>query len=110
MAGRLTRVQSLTPRCGGTSPAASSTPACRRRSESAKPAAVEEGAFRDVAPVHDRRAELVIARVDFLGDIVACAGLGDNVFADWVQSPQHGVVKFQDFDASFLPQLPQRQR
>jgi hypothetical protein len=84
-------------------------PGCRRRSKSAKPAGVEEGAFGDVAPIHDRGTELVIARIDLLRELAVCAGLGDNVFADCVQSFQHGVVKFQDFDRALVPQLAQGQ-
>src|ERR1700720_4077344 len=97
----------ITPRCGGTSPAVSSTSACRRRSESAERARVEEGAFRDVAPIHDGRAELLVARVDFLGKIVPGAGLGDDVLAHREKGFQQGVVELQDFDGALVPQLAQ---
>src|SRR5260370_25178937 len=49
---------------------------CDRLNE---PAAVQEGALGDVAPIHDRRAELLVARVDFLGQLVAGADLGHAV-------------------------------
>src|SRR5205814_8895070 len=38
---------------------------------SSQPAAVEERAFSDVAPIHDRCAELLVARIDFLRKLVA---------------------------------------
>jgi hypothetical protein len=39
-----------------------------------EPTAVQIGALGDVAPVHDRDAKLLIAPVDFLGNIVFGAG------------------------------------
>jgi hypothetical protein len=38
---------------------------------SSETATVEVCAFADVAPIHDRRAELLIARVNRLGELVA---------------------------------------
>src|SRR5262249_37137863 len=51
--------------------------------------------FGDVAPIHDRRAKLLVAPVDFLGQLVAGADLGDDVFADLVKGLQQGVVNFR---------------
>src|SRR5262249_52396382 len=39
-----------------------------------EPAAVEDGAFGDMAPIYDQREGLLIARVDFLGKVVAGTG------------------------------------
>jgi hypothetical protein len=42
--------------------------------------------------------ELLVARIDFLGKVVARADLGNDVPADIEKSLQQGVVKFQNFD------------
>ena len=72
-------------------------------------AAAQEGAVGDVAPIHDRRAEPLIALVDFPGSLVARAGLGHHILADLVKRPQQRVVELQDLDGAFLPQPAQRQ-
>ena len=74
-----------------------------------KRARVEEGAFGDVAPIHDRCSELRVAIIDCLRKVVAGTNLGDDVIADLEKSLQQGVVEFQDFDGAFVPQLAQRE-
>jgi len=67
---------------------------CRQALDSlSKPAAVQDGAFSDVSPIHDQWEGMLIARVDSLGNVVARAGLGDHVLADAVEFLQHGVVE-----------------
>ena len=73
--------------------------------QSSEAAAVQIGPFADVGPIHDRRAELLIACVDFFGKLVARADLGDNILAELKKRLQQGVVEFQDFDAAFIAQL-----
>src|SRR5437868_5151623 len=77
---------------------------------SSDPTAVEKGALGGIAPVFDQPEELLVARIDFLGKVVARADLGNDVPADIEKSLQQGVVKFQNFDRAFAAQLPERPR
>ena len=40
-----------------------------------EPPAIQDGTFGDVAPIYDQREKLQVARVDFLGKLVAGAAL-----------------------------------
>jgi hypothetical protein len=71
----------------------------------ASPRALRKARFGDVAPIHDRASELLVARVDFFGERVARADLGDDILADREHGFQQGIVEFQDFDGTFLTQL-----
>ena len=77
------------------------------RQQSSEPAAIQEGAFGDVVPIHDRGAELLVARVNFPGKVIAGADLGDDVLTHLEKSLQQGVVELQDFDSALVPQLAQ---
>jgi hypothetical protein len=57
----------------------------------------KECALGDVAPIHDRRAELLIAFIDFLRNFVAGADLGDDILADREKGLEEGVIEFQYF-------------
>ncbi|HKD24943.1 MAG TPA: hypothetical protein VKC66_03370 [Xanthobacteraceae bacterium] len=51
--------------------------------------------FGNVAPIRDRRVELLVALVDFPGKVVAGADLGDDLLADLAKNLQQrfaGVV------------------
>src|SRR4029077_10473160 len=76
---------------------------------SSEPAAIEEGAFGDMGPIYDQREGLLIARVDFLGKVVAGTGFGDHVLADAIEFLQHRVVELQDLTRAFVAQLAQPQ-
>jgi hypothetical protein len=56
-----------------------------RQNNSDESATVQIGAFGNVAPIHDRRAELLITRVNLLGEDIAGTSLCDHVFADPVE-------------------------
>src|SRR6202048_3544925 len=75
----------------------------------AEAAGVQEGAFGDVAPIHDGRTELHVALVDFLRKLIVGADLGDDVLADREKRLQQGVVELENFDGAFIPQLAQRE-
>src|SRR5436190_23090281 len=77
---------------------------------SPKPAAVEERAFGDVAPIHDRSTELHVALVDLPGEIIGGPNLGDHVLRDRKKGLEHGVVELQDFHRVFVFQLAKRER
>jgi hypothetical protein len=49
---------------------------------SVRGAATAEVATGDLAPIRDRVTELEVTCVDFLGKLVACSKLGDNIFAE----------------------------
>jgi hypothetical protein len=72
-----------------------------------EPAAVVVGTLGDVAPVHDRAAELLVARVDFSGKLVAGANVGNDFGADLQQSLKQRIVEFQDLDSSRIAQFVQ---
>jgi hypothetical protein len=78
--------------------------------ELSEPAAIKKRTFGDVAPIHDRRAELLVAFIDFLGKLVPGADLGDDILADREKGLEQGVIELQDFDPAFVAQLAQRQR
>ena len=84
--------------------------AIREVPKSSKPAAVQKSTFGDLAPIYDRREELLIARVDLPGKVIAVAGLRNHVLADAVELLQNRVGEFQDLDGAFLAQLAQPQR
>jgi hypothetical protein len=84
-----------------------STPEYNRSGESA---AVEEGEFGDIAPIHDRRAELLMARIDFSRKLVPGTSLGNDILADREKGFQDGVVELDDFDGAFVAQPMQPQR
>ena len=51
----------------------------------------------------------MIARVDFLGKLVAGAGLGDYVPAGAVEFLQYRIAELQDLNGAFITQLAQPQ-
>src|SRR4051812_36395136 len=71
-------------------------------------AAIQERPFRDVTPIHRRRAELLVTRVNFPREIVTRPDLRDHIVAEAQEFLQEGVVKFQNLDRALVPELAQR--
>ena len=64
-----------------------------------EPAPAQDCAFSNVAPIYNRRKELLIARVNFPRKFVAGPGLGDHVLANAIEFLQHRVIEFQNLAA-----------
>src|SRR3989442_14783689 len=62
-------------------------------SQSSEPAAEQDGALGNVPPAFDQSEELLVARVDSFGELVAGADLGDDILADLAIGLQYGVVE-----------------
>src|SRR5262245_13487482 len=73
-------------------------------------AAIQISVHGNVAPIDYRGAVLLVTRIDFSGELVSGADLGNYVPADSKQGLQRSVVEFPDLDAAVLSQLAQRQR
>src|SRR5262245_8606346 len=97
----------MSQKCHRRSSAEGVNPALSLVIRSSETAAVKVGAFADVSPIHDRRAKLFVAPVDFFGKLVCGAGLGNDFPADLGETLQQGVVELQDFHSAFIPKLAQ---
>ena len=57
----------------------------RPNGRSSDPTAVQDGSFGNVAPIYDQGQKLLIAGIDFFGEVVLGTGLSDHVSTGPVQ-------------------------
>jgi hypothetical protein len=69
-----------------------------------KSTAIQESAFGNVGPIHNRCAELLIACVSSPGELVTGASLGNDIIAECEKAFENGVVELQDFHGAFVAQ------